>query len=303
VLVEDAVARELEALVPLAPLHNAVALKGLRAARRTWPGVPQVAVFDTAFHLGMPAVAARYAVPSEWEQAGLRRYGFHGLSHQHVMEATAAWLNQPRQQVRIVSCHLGSGASVCAIERGRSVDNSMGLTPLEGLMMATRSGDLDPGAAGFITRALGLSLSQFEERLYQESGLKALAGAGGNLRTIEAAADAGSEAAVFALDAYAYRIRKYIGAYAAAMGGCDALAFTGGVGEHSVGVRRRVLARLGFLGAEPCQAANALPVFDESGVAMLHAPDSPLPILIVRAREEWVIVREARRLLASRRTG
>jgi acetate kinase len=301
VRVDDAVEQALEALVPLAPLHNAAALQVLRSARRAWPGVPQVAVFDTAFHAGMPERAARYAVPAAWEQAGLRRYGFHGLSHQHVMEATAARLGRPAAELRIVSCHLGSGASVCAIERGASIDTSMGLTPLEGLIMATRSGDLDPGAAGYVARTLGLTLPEIESALYRDSGLKALTGLDGDMRAIEAAAQAGDAAACFALEAYAYRILKYVGAYAAAMGGCDALVFTGGVGENAPGVRQRVLERLGFLGAALDDSANATPAFDDDGVAGVHAAKS-LPVLVVRAREEWLVARQARALLSGLKT-
>jgi acetate kinase len=298
VVVDAAVERDLEALIPLAPLHNAAALSGLRAARANWPGVPQVAVFDTAFHANMPDHAARYAVPAAWERAGLRRYGFHGLSHQHVMEACAGRLSRPSRELRIVSCHLGSGASVCAIHQGRSIDTSMGLTPLEGLVMATRSGDLDPGALGFLARTLRIGQEDVEQCLYRDSGLKAWAGHGGDLREIELAALGGDAAARFAMEAYAYRIRKYIGAYAAAMGGVDVIAFTGGVGENAPAVRSRVLSGLGFLGVGLDVAVNANPSFDSSGTAAVHAPGAQTPLILVRAKEEWLAARQALELLA-----
>lgn len=299
VLIDSEVERELERVVPLAPLHNRIALDAIAAARELWPGVPQVAVFDTAFHAGMPDRAARYAVPPSWEQAGVRRYGFHGLSHQHAMEATALHLGRASTELRIISCHLGSGASICAIDQGRSIDTSMGLTPLEGLVMATRCGDLDPGTPGFAARALGLTQEEVERGLYQDSGLKAWAGHGGDLRRIEAAARAGDADASFALDAYAYRIRKYIGAYAAAMGGCDAITFAGGIGENSPGVRGRVLAGLDFLGVALDEGTNAVPAFDSEGTAPFNAKGGAVALLVVRAREEWLIARQARALLAS----
>lgn len=296
-VVDAALEREIEAQLPLAPQHNGLALAGLRSARAAWPRVPHVAVFDTAFHADLPAYAACYAVPAAWRAAGLRRYGFHGLSHRHVMNAVAGRLGRPASDLRIVSCHLGNGASACAIDGGCSVDTSMGLTPLEGLIMGTRSGDLDPGAPAFVARTLGLETGAIERALYEQSGMAALAGHGGDLRRIEAAADAGDAQADLALAAYAYRIRKYIGAYAAAMGGCDAVAFTGGVGEHSTGVRRRVLTQLGFLGLELDPARNEHPQLDAQGVSELQTAGSRAHILIVQAREEWAMVREAIGLL------
>jgi acetate kinase len=178
VLVDADTEHEIERVAPLAPQHNPVALAGIRLARERWPGLPQVAVFDTAFHAGMPEQAAAYAVPQAWRDAGVRRYGFHGLSHRHVLEAVSGLLERAPERLRIVSCHLGNGASVCAIDRGRSVDTSMGMTALEGLVMGTRSGDLDPGVPGFVARTLGLDPAQIEAALYHDSGLKALSGVG-----------------------------------------------------------------------------------------------------------------------------
>ena len=296
-LVDADVEREIEQAAPLAPQHNPVALAGIRLARERWPGLPQVAVFDTAFHAGMPEQASLYAVPQAWRDAGVRRYGFHGLSHQHVLEAVSAALERAPQQLRIVSCHIGNGASVCAIDRGRSIDTSMGMTALEGLVMGTRSGDLDPGVPGFVVRTLGLDPAQIEAALYRDSGLKALSGIGPDLREIEAQARQGHAGARTALQVHAYRVRKYIGAYAAAMGGCDAVAFTGGAGENSAALRRRILEGLEFLGVRLDEDRNESFGASGAAVAELQAPRSQVAVLAVRAREQWVIARETAQVL------
>lgn len=293
--------RAIEALAPLAPQHNPMALEALREAARLWPGLPQVAVFDTAFHASIPEHASCYAVPNAWRQAGVRRYGFHGLSHQHVMEAVSLRMGRRASLLRIISLHLGNGASACAIDKGRSVDTSMGFTPLEGLVMGTRCGDLDPGVVSYVARTLHLSVCDMERALYEDSGMKALSGAGSDLRAIESAAAAGEASAVLAIEAYAYRVRKYVGAYAAAMGGCDAIAFTGGVGENSERIRVMALKGLEFLGMSLDAANNAAPQFDRNGVAPLSGSDARIPCFVVRAREEWMIARETRRLLGARR--
>lgn len=256
VLIDADVEREIEQASELAPQHNPVALAGIHLARERWPGLPQVAVFDTAFHADMPEQASTYAVPQAWRDAGVRRYGFHGLSHQHVRDAVSAALERAPFDLRIVSCHLGNGASVCAIDRGRSIDTSMGMTALEGLAMGTRSGDLDPGVPGFVARTLGMDPAQVEAALYYDSGLKALSGIGSDLREIEVRARQGHVGASMALQVHAYRVRKYIGAYAAAMGGCDAIAFTGGAGENSPALRRRILEGLEFLGVRLDEARD-----------------------------------------------
>jgi acetate kinase len=297
VLVDADTEREIEHATPLAPQHNPVALAGIRLVRERWPGLPQVAVFDTAFHAGMPEQASRYAVPQAWRDAGVRRYGFHGLSHQHVLEAVSAALERAPQELRIVSCHLGSGASVCAIDRGRSIDTSMGMTALEGLVMGTRSGDLDPGVPGFVARTLGLDPVQIEAALYHDSGLKALSGIGPDLREIEARARQGHTGARSALQVHAYRVRKYIGAYAAALGGCDAVAFTGGAGENSAALRRRILEGLEFLGVRLDEDRNESFGASGAAVAELQAPHSQVAVLAVRAREQWIIARETAEVL------
>lgn len=292
VSIDAKVEREIEQAAALTPQHNPVALAGIRLAREHWPGLPQVAVFDTAFHAAMPEHATAYAVPQAWRDAGVRRYGFHGLSHQHVLEAVSGALERAPDKLRIVSCHLGNGASVCAIDRGHSIDTSMGMTALEGLVMGTRSGDLDPGIPGFVARTLGLDPAQIEATLYRDSGLKALSGIGSDLREIEAHARQGNTGARMALQVHAYRVRKYIGAYAAAMGGCDAVAFTGGAGENSSALRRRILDGLEFLGLRLDEDRNES--FGASGaeVAELQASRSTVAVLVVRAREQWVIARE-----------
>lgn len=297
VLVDADSEREIEQAAPLAPQHNPVALAGIRLARERWPGLPQVAVFDTAFHAGMPEQASLYAVPQAWRDAGVRRYGFHGLSHRHVLEAVGGALERAPEDLRIVSCHLGNGASVCAIDRGRSIDTSMGMTALEGLVMGTRSGDLDPGVPGFVARTLGLDPAQIEAALYYDSGLKALSGIGSDLREIETQARLGHTGARTALQVHAYRVRKYIGAYAAAMGGCDAIAFTGGAGENSPALRRRILEGLEFLGVRLDEDRNESFGTSGAAVAELQAPRSQVAVLAVRAHEQWVIARETAQVL------
>jgi acetate kinase len=296
VRIDADVEREIERSSTLAPQHNPVALVGIRLARERWPGVPQVAVFDTAFHADMPEQASTYAVPQSWRDAGVRRYGFHGVSHQHVLEAVSGALKRDPGDLRIVSCHLGNGASVCAIDRGRSIDTSMGMTALEGVVMGTRSGDLDPGVAGFVARTLGLNAAQVEAALYHDSGLKALSGIGSDLRAIEVRARQGHEGARMSLQVHAYRVRKYIGAYAAAMGGCDAIAFTGGAGENSPALRRRVLEGLEFLGVRLDEERNES--FAASAeVAELHALRAQVAVFAVRAQEQRVIARETAAVL------
>ncbi|MDM7458575.1 MAG: acetate/propionate family kinase, partial [Paracoccus sp. (in: a-proteobacteria)] len=231
-LIDPTVIAAIEAQTPLAPLHNPAMLQAMHLAREVWADLPQVAVFDTSFHLTNPARATTYAVPAEWRAAGLRRFGFHGTSHKYVAHRAAEALGRPLSELRIVSVHLGNGASACAVQYGASMDSSMGLTPLEGLVMGTRSGDVDPGVFGFLHRQLGLDIPAIEAALYSESGLKALAGSA-DMRDVEERAAEGNAEAQLAINLYAYRARKYIGAYAAAMGGLDAVVFTGGIGENS----------------------------------------------------------------------
>ncbi|MFN3936305.1 MAG: acetate/propionate family kinase [Gemmobacter sp.] len=281
----------IEALTPLAPLHNPANLEAVRLAREVWPELRQVGVFDTAFHLGAPPFATTYAVPEAWRKAGLRRYGFHGTSHKYVALRAAEAIGQPVDRLQIVSCHLGNGASVCAINRGRSMDSSMGLTPLEGLVMGTRSGDVDPGAFGYLSRELGLSIERIEDALYNDSGLKALAGTS-DMRDVEERAAGGDPAAQLAIEIYAYRARKYIGAYAAAMGGIDALVFTGGIGENSASMRRRICDGLEFMGVTLDHDRNQRVDLADHAAPELQVWGGRVRVIVTETAEQLQIARE-----------
>jgi acetate kinase len=258
VVVDDDTVAVLRDLVPLAPLHAPANLAGLEEASASLPQLPHVAVFDTAFHQTMPPVAYRYAVPATWyAEHGVRRYGFHGTSHRYVAARAAEMLGRPAADLHLVTLHLGNGCSAAAVARGRSVDTTMGLTPLEGLVMGTRSGDVDPGLFGYVGRRLGLDADGVLEALNTRSGLLGLSGTSNDMRSVCAAAAEGSEDARLALEVFCYRAAKAVGALAVAMGGLDAVVFTGGIGEHSDVVRRRVLERLGVLGLDLDDAANA----------------------------------------------
>lgn len=293
---EDVIAR-IEALTPLAPLHNPAMLEAVRLARGLWPDLPQVAVFDTSFHLTNPARATTYAVPAAWRKAGLRRFGFHGTSHKYVAQRAAEALGQQASDLRIISVHLGNGASVCAVQYGRSMDSSMGMTPLEGLVMGTRSGDVDPGAFGFLQRELGLQIPEIETALYADSGLRALAGSS-DMRDVEDRAAAGDAAAQLAINIYAYRARKYLGAYAAAMGGLDAVVFTGGIGENSAAMRRRICDGLGFLGLMLDEDQNRAPDLTDHAAPQIQAQGSRVAVIVTETAEQLMIAREVCQLLA-----
>lgn len=301
-VIDARVIEAIETCVPLAPMHNPAALAGIRAAAEAWPGVPQVAVFDTAFHRTIPERAATYAVPRPWREAGVRRYGFHGTSHKYVMLRVAQELKTPAAQLRIISCHLGNGASVCAIERGVSIDTSMGMTALEGLVMGTRSGDVDPDLFAHLERTLGLSGADIEQALYHESGLAALSGAGGDMRDIENRAAQGDANAQLAIQVYAYRVRKYLGAYAAAMSGVDVVAFTGGIGENSASMRRRILSGFEFLGLALDEDRNGGVSLAGSEAPQIQSSTSRVRVVVTQTREQWMIAREAARILARGQT-
>ena len=298
-LVDERVTAELENLGRLAPLHNPPALAALQRAREAFPGVPHVAVFDTAFHSTLPRRAREYALPEAIRtRYGARRYGFHGLSHAHVMAQVAEGLATPPQSLRIVSCHLGNGASVAAIEYGRSVETSMGMTPLEGLVMGTRAGDVDPGLLVELLR--DRDRAGLERLLNQESGLVGLAGTQ-DMRDIEERAARGDEDCRLAIAVYAHRVRKYIGAYAATMGGVDAIAFTGGVGEGSALVRHRCLQRLEFLGAVLDEDRNRDARVDGAEASAIISSDvSRVRLFVVRADEERTMTMQAGALLAGK---
>ena len=272
--VDDAVVAAIRELVELAPLHNPAALEVIEETRKKMPGVPIVTVFDTAFHQTMPAVASTYAIPSD---LGIRRYGFHGISYSYVSSRVDA--------KRHIICHLGNGASICALRDGRSVDTSMGFTPMEGLVMGTRPGDLDPGAILYLLRS-GQNAPNLESLLNHESGLRGLSGRTGDVRDLEAAAGNGDVRAEFALELFAYRARKYIGAYCAVLGGIDALTFTAGIGEHSASMRFRICQRLEFLGIELDETLNRAARTDERGISR-----GRVPVWVIPTNEELEIAR------------
>jgi acetate kinase len=288
--VDPAVLETLRSLIPLAPLHLPANIAGIETAARMFPGAAQIAVFDTAFHRTLPPRAYTYAVPESWrERYAVRRYGFHGISYQYVSRRAAALLGRDPGATNLIVLHLGNGASACAVERGRSVDTSMGLTPLEGLVMGTRSGDVDPALAQYLHRVAGLDGAAVEDALNHDSGLLALAGAS-DLREVWAAADADGERARAALDVYCYRIRTHIGAYLAALGSVHAVVFTAGVGEHDPGVRAGALAGLGPLGIALDPRLNAAPGGDER---FISPPGAAVPVLVVPTDEEGEIARQA----------
>lgn len=295
-LIDDEVINAIEACVPLAPLHNPPNLAGIRMAQEHWPDAPQVAVFDTAFHQTMPEHSVIYAVPKEWRDRGVRHYGFHGTSHHYIMQRVAEELKTRPESLRIISCHLGSGASVCAIDKGLSVATSMGMTALGGPVMGTRSGDIDPGLCAFLHRTLGLTPDEVETRLYHDSGLKALAGTG-DMREVEAKAAKGDKDAILALDVFAHSVRHYIGAYAVVMNGADVLAFTGGIGEHSAETRKRICAGLEFMGLYFDEKKNASVKLAGYEAPQIQTGNSKVKVIITKTREQWMIARDAERIL------
>jgi acetate kinase len=298
VLIDDAVLAGIDELSPLAPLHNPVNVTGIREARRVFPAVPHVAVFDTAFHSTLPSHAYLYGLPYEYyEKQSVRRYGFHGSSHSYVALAVAQFLKRRPRELKIVSCHLGNGASLCAIEHGRSMDTSMGFTPGEGLIMGTRCGDLDSGVLTFLQRNDGLDTAQIDELLNKNSGLLGLSGISSDMREVEKAAEAGDVRALTALKAFCYRVRKYIGAYVAAMGGLDVLIFTAGIGQGSAGVRATALQGLQCMGIELDEQRNRAACGGRE-IACVSTDASRVTVLVVPTDEERMIARETLRALS-----
>ena len=296
VLVTPEVEEMIEECVVLAPPHNPHNLRGLRAARGLLPKVPHVAVFDTAFHQSMPPHAYLYGLPYElYTRHAIRRYGFHGTSHRYVAIRTAALLGRPLEELRVVTCHLGNGCSMAAVKLGHSVDTTMGFTPLEGLLMGTRTGDLDPAVLPWLMAMEELTLAQLNALLNKHSGLYGISGVSSDMREIQSASAAGNRRAALAFEMFCYRIRKYIGGYAAAMEGIDAVTFTGGIGETSAPVRERSTTGLGFLGLELDPAANAALPF--GGAAVVSTAASRAAIVVVPTNEERVIARDTVRVL------
>jgi acetate kinase len=293
--IDAEVIEALETVAPLAPLHNPANLMGIRVAAELAPEVPQVAVFDTAFHQTLPPRAYRYAIPERlYREHGVRRYGFHGTSHQFIAGAAADWLGRPLESLRLITLHLGNGASAAAIDHGRCVDTSMGMTPLEGLVMGTRSGDIDPAIPYYLVRQ-GWSWQETEQLLNQSSGLKGITGSA-DLREIEARADQGDAEARFAVELMGYRLRKYIGAYLAVLGGLDALVFSGGIGEHSARVRAAATEGLAHLGIEIDAEHNTHTSANE--VCAIEAHGRDIALLVIPTDEELAIARQTRDLLS-----
>jgi len=296
VLIDDEVMRVLEENVHLAPLHNPPNIMGIRAVQKLLPNVPNVGVFDTAFHQSMPKKAFLYPIPYEfYEKYRIRRYGFHGTSHRYVSRRAAEILSRDYYDFKVITCHLGNGASIAAVRHGKSVDTSMGFTPLEGVVMGTRSGDIDPAIVIYMQQNLGLPVDKVYDTLNKKSGMLGLSQVSSDMRDIEEAAFSGNEMAQMALDIYVYRIAKYIGAYAAAMNGVDAIVFTAGVGENSPYVREKVCEYLGFLGVKLDKNLNQV----KGTERVISTPDSKVAVLIVPTDEELVIARDTKQIVES----
>jgi acetate kinase len=299
VLLTPEVISQIKAISSLAPLHNPANLLGIAACQQHFPGLPQVAVFDTAFHQTMPETAWRYAVPDSWYlDYGVRRYGFHGSSHAFVCRAAARWLGKPLQHCNLISLHLGNGASITAVEQGRSVDTSMGMTPLEGLVMGSRAGDIDPAIHAYLGRTAGLGVNEVERQLNQASGLKALCG-DNDMRRILARAAAGDKAASLALDIYVRRIRKYLGAYMLLLGRVDAMVFTGGIGENAAEVRAHICRGLDAFGIRLDVELNQSPWQGQAAIHQLPQAKNDLALLVIATNEELEIARQVAELIGS----
>ncbi|MBQ4858229.1 acetate kinase [Pseudoalteromonas sp. MMG007] len=292
VLIDDAVIKGITKASSLAPLHGHANLLGISSAQNSFTGLPQVAVFDTAFHQTMDEVAYLYALPYKlYTDYGVRRYGMHGTSHYYVAGQTAKLLNQPIEQSNFISAHLGNGCSVCAIKNGESVDTSMGLTPLAGIVMGTRSGDIDPGLFNFLTTQLDYNAKQIDNLLNQESGLLGISELSNDCRTIEEAAVAGHKKAQLALDIFCYRLAKQIAAYMVPLQRLDALIFTGGIGENSDIIRANVIKQLGYLGLNCDEQSNLNARFGNQGI--ISASDKMPKAIVMPTNEEWVIALDA----------
>ncbi len=295
VLLDDEVLKTFKECIDLAPLHNPANLKGVEAVSELMPGLPQVGVFDTAFHQTMPAHSYLYAIPYElYKKYGVRRYGFHGTSHRYVSQRVCDFLGVKYEDKKIITCHIGNGGSIAAVLNGKCVDTSMGLTPLEGLMMGTRSGDIDAGAVTFLEKKLGLDADGMSNLLNKKSGVLGITGISSDMREIEAAIEKGDEMAKTALDMYNYRIKKYIGAYAAAMGGCDIIVFTAGVGENQYQTRQDACVGLEYMGVKLDVEKNKTIRGEE---AVISTPDSKVTVCVIPTDEELMIATDTMNLL------
>ena len=296
VVITDEVMQAIEECNPLAPLHNPANITGIEAITSLMPGVPQVGVFDTAFHQTMPAKSYMYALPYKfYTEDGVRRYGFHGTSHRYVSQKACEFLNLDPHNSKIVTCHIGNGGSITAVLNGKSVDTSMGLTPTEGLMMGTRVGDVDPGVITYLMNKHGYTSADIQRIINKESGVAGVTEISNDMREIEAADKAGNERAHLALEMYEQRIIKYIGAYAAEMGGLDAIVFTGGVGENQTGVRENVCAPLAFMGVKLDKTVNDKTKGTET---IISTPDSIVKVAVIPTDEELMIARDTNSIVS-----
>ena len=294
VVIDEQVIKDIEAISDLAPLHNPANLIGVRSCQKLMPGVPMVAVFDTAFHQTMPKEAFLYGVPHEfYEKYGVRRYGFHGTSHSYVSKRCAQLMGKPYDQSKIIVAHLGNGSSICAVKNGKSVDTSMGLTPLDGLPMGTRSGSIDPAIIGFIAGKENISLDEVLNVLNKKSGVAGMSGVGSDFRDLGAAADAGNELAKEALKVFAYNTAKFIGAYMVSVGTADAIAFTAGIGENDCAVRAMICDYLAGIGITIDPVKNKV----RGEEALISTPDSAVQVWVVPTNEELAIARETAALV------
>lgn len=297
-IIDPGVLEAIRECTPLAPLHNPANIMGIELLSEAFPEVPQVAVFDTAFHQSMPPRAYRYAIPAKlYDDLAVRRYGFHGTSHQFVANAAAKYLNKDPDQCSFISAHLGNGASVCAIDHGRSVDTSMGMTPLEGLVMGTRSGDIDPGIFAYLLRQ-GYKGDQIDTLLNKQSGLLGISGISNDMRTLEAAASEGNSDAALAIELFCFRLAKYIAGMRVSLTEFDGLIFTGGIGENATNIRAKTIELLSGLGFSIDQTKNVSITQD---IEPIHQSES-LPIFVVKTDEEWMIATQSAALCASKET-
>ena len=294
VVITDEVMHTIEECNPLAPLHNPANIIGIKACQALMPGVPMVAVFDTAFHQTMPPVAYTYALPYEYyEKDKVRRYGFHGTSHKYVSQRAADMLGKPIEQLKLITCHLGNGSSVTAVDGGKSVDTSMGFTPLAGLPMGTRAGDLDAGILEFLMNKYGMDITEMLNILNKKSGMQGISGLSSDFRDLELAAEEGNERCRLARSKFAYEVKKLIGAYAAAMGGVDAVVFTAGVGENDAPERMEIASGLEFMGIKMDEDANKV----RGEERVISAPDSKVTVLLIPTNEELMIATDTAALV------
>ena len=293
VIIDDAAMKAIEDCVPLAPLHNPANIIGIKACQAAMPGVPQVAVFDTAFHQTMPQEAYMYAIPYEYyTKHSIRKYGFHGTSHKYVAERCAALMNKPIEDLKIITCHIGNGGSIAAVKGGKCMDTSMGFTPLDGLEMGTRSGIIDPAVVLFLMDNENLSSKDMNTVLNKKSGLAGVSGVSSDMRDVSAAAKEGNERAKLALDIFAYRVKSYIGQYAAVMNGVDAIVFTAGIGENDINARLSCASGLEYLGVNIDSEKNQV----RGGEVEISTDDSKVKVFVISTNEELAIARETARL-------